>query len=385
VNRERRAAAGVDVLTGNIGAGMAQMTSRERLLTCFAHRQPDRCPTYIWYTPDGMETLMEYLGETSEAGVIRALGVDEEVAVTLDVETPLEARAAIDALVPEEFRDNDDYAVDEMGRVTRVHEGVEVLEDTVWVPLAGVQRANELSRYPLPRPEWIEAPDDFDGVIRAHKEAGRLVRGEVVQAFKLAWLVRGMEDFLMDYFLHEDIANALYDAFYSFNTACGEKLVQAGVDVLVIGGDLGMQDRLIMSPDTWRAFDKPRLSEMIRTLKAINPEVKVYMHTDGDVSAIIPDLIDAGLDILNPIQPECMDPVEIKREFGDRLVLHGCTSLQRTLPFGSIDDVKSEVRHLIEHCNVSGGFVLGPSNEIFKGIPPQNVVAMYEASREFGT
>jgi len=363
---------------------MAEMSSRERLLTAFAHRQPDRCPTYIWYTPDGMEALMEYLGETSGAGVIRALGIDEEAEVSLNAQMPPDARAQLDGLVPDEYQGNDAYEIDAMARVTRVHAGVDVLDDVVWLPLGDVERPDELVRYPLPRAEWIEAPDDLEETIRAHKRSGRLVRGEVVQVFKLSWLLRGMENVLVDFLLHEDIIRALYDAFYEFNTAYAGRLVQAGVDVIVIGGDLGMQDRLIMSPDTWRAFDKPRLTEIIRTLKGINPEVKVYMHTDGDVSAIIPDLIDAGVDILNPIQPECMDPVEIKREFGDRLVLHGCTSLQRTLPFGSTDDVRSEVRHLIEHCNVNGGFVLGPSNEIFRGIPPENVVAMYEAAREFG-
>lgn len=363
---------------------MAEVTSRERFLTCFAHRQPDRCPTYIWYTEGGMACLMEYLGAASPEEVVRTLGIDEEVEVPLGVEMPPDARARLEALAPDEYQGNDAYEIDAMARVTRVHAGVDVLDDVVWLPLGDVEHPAELERYPLPRAEWIRSSDDVEEAIRAHKEAGRLVTGDVVQVFKLSWLLRGMENVLMDFLIHEDIIRTLYDAFYDFNTAYAGRLVEAGVDVIVTGGDLGMQDRLIMSPDIWRAFDKPGLVKMIRTLKAINPDLKVYMHTDGDVSAIIGDLIEAGVDILNPIQPECMDPVEIKREFGDRLVLHGCTSLQRTLPFGSTDDVKNEVRHLIEHCNVNGGFVLGPSNELFKGIPPQNVVAMYEAAREFG-
>lgn len=364
---------------------MTGMTSRQRLLTAFAHRQPDRCPTYVWYTDDGMQSLMAYLAADSPEEVVRILGIDEEVKVALNAEMPPDARAQIDLLVPDEYKENAAYSVDDRGRVVRIHEGVDVLQDIVWVPLGDVERVDELERYPLPRAEWIKSPDGLEEAIRAHKRAGRLVRGEVVQVFKLSWLVRGMENVLVDFLIHEDIIQALYDAFYEFNTAYSRRLVEAGVDVIVIGGDLGMQDRLIMSPDTWRVFDKPALTKMIRTLKGINPGVKVYMHTDGDVRTIVPDLIEAGVDILNPIQPECMDPVEIKREFGDRLVLHGCVSLQRTLPFGSTDDVKDEVRHLIKHCNINGGFVLGPSNEIFKGIPAQNVVAMYEAAREFGT
>jgi len=361
---------------------MSEMTSRERLLTVFAHRQPDRCPTYIWYTPPAMDHLMRHMGIDSVREVLHRLQIDREEVVSLPVTMPPEDQVRLDALIPRAYRDDDAYEIDALGRVLRVHQGVDVLEDIVWNPLGSVVHVDELERYPLPRPEWIQSPGDLSKTVAAHKESGALVRGAVQQAFKLSWLVRGMENTLMDFLIHEDVIRALYDAFYAFNTAYTSRLVRAGVDVIVINGDLGMQDRLIMSPDIWRRFDKPLLADMIRTLKGINPDVKLYMHTDGNVRAIIGDLIEAGLDILNPIQPECMDPVEIKREFGDRLVLHGAVSLQRTLPFGSTEDVKAEVRHLIRHCNVDGGFVLGPSNEIFTGIPPENVVAMYDAARE---
>ena len=362
---------------------MTEMTSRERLLTAFAHRQPDRCPTYIWYTPGGMERLMSHLQVDSERDVCRILQVDREEIASLPIRMPPHDQARLDALIPSEFRDSDAYKIDPMGRVLRVHHGVDVLEDIVWNPLGGVEHVDELERYPLPRPEWIRPSGDLSESVAAHKESGALVRGEVEQVFKLSWLVRGMQNILMDFLINEDIIRALYDVFYAFNTACASVLVRAGVDMIVMNGDLGMQDRLMMSPETWRRFDKPLLADMIRTLKGINPDVKLYMHTDGNVRSIIGDLIEAGLDILNPIQPECMDPVEIKREFGDRLVLHGGVSLQRTLPFGVPEDVKAEVRHLIRHCNVDGGFVLGPSNEIFTEIPPENVVAMYDAAREF--
>jgi len=188
-----------------------------------------------------------------------------------------------------------------------------------------------------------------------------------------------MYNVLTDYLARPELVSRMYDKIYSYYTAMASHLVKAGVDMIEIIGDLGMQQRLLMSPEIWRKFDKDRLRKLISTLRAINPEVKLYMHTDGNVSEIIPDLIEVGLDILNPIQPECMPPVEIKRKYGNRLVLHGGVSLQRTLPFGTPEDVRSEVRYLIENCNVDGGLVVGPSNVLFKEIPPANIVAMYQA------
>ena len=144
-----------------------------------------------------------------------------------------------------------------------------------------------------------------------------------------------------------------------------------------------MQDRLMMSPETWRRFDKPRLADLITRVKRVNPEVYVFMHTDGKVIDIIPDLVEIGLDILNPIQPECQDPVDVKRKWGDRLVLHGAVSNQRSVPLGTIQEVKDEVKYLLDHCGAGGGFVLGPANALQAAYPVDNVAAMYEAVAEY--
>ena len=225
----------------------------------------------------------------------------------------------------------------------------------------------------------FEVPEGLEQRIQQYKEADCYVNGTISQPFKAAWVVRGMYNVLTDYLMRPDLISLMYDKIYSFYTAMASHLVKAGVDMIEIIGDLGMQHRLMMSPEIWRKFDKGRLADLISTLRKVNPEVKLYMHTDGNVSEIVADLIEVGLDVLNPIQPECMPPVEVKRKYGSKLVLHGGVSLQRTLPFGTPEDVKSEVRYLIENCNVNGGFVVGPSNVLFKEIAPANIVAMYEA------
>jgi len=322
---------------------------------------------------------VEYLGVKSPQEAGEALGIDKWQPVGLNISYPDEYLARIDTLVPSEYKDSPEFYVTDSGRVVRIHEGSDYLEDTVWNPLQDAEKVEDLDIYPFPQTEWIDVPGELEREIERYKETHHVVYGGVAQPFKSAWLLRGMYNVLMDFLIRPELINMMYEGIYSFSTAVCAHLVKAGVDMIQIVGDLGMQNRLIMSPAIWREFDKWRLRGMISELKGINPALSVYMHTDGDVSEIIEDLIEVGVDVLNPIQPECMDPVEIKRKYGDEIVLHGAVSLQKTLPFGSPEEVRDEVRYLIENCNVDGGFVVGPSNVLFKEIPPQNIVAMYEA------
>ncbi len=355
------------------------MNSRERILAAFAHKQPDRCPNFIWINSNTMQRVVDYMGVASAEEALETLRVDKWRGVGLKVSRPDDYEEKIASLVPDQYKNNPELKITDNGRVVRVHEGSDYLEDTLWCPLQDVEDAAELERYPFPQEDWLTVPDDLESRIQELKDRACVVQSSITQSFKAAWLLRGMDNVLMDYLVRPDLIEALHDRIYVYNTAYASRLVKAGVDMVNIIGDLGMQKGMIMAPDVWRKFDKERLRVMFRTLKAINPDLKMYMHTDGDVRAIIPDLVEVGLDVLNPIQPECMDPVEIKRQYGDRLVLQGGVSLQRTLPFGSPQDVADEVKYLIENCNVDGGFVVGPSNDLFKEIPPENIVAMYEA------
>jgi len=144
-----------------------------------------------------------------------------------------------------------------------------------------------------------------------------------------------------------------------------------------------MQDSMIMGPDCWREVDKPRLANVIASCKAINPEVHVFIHSDGDLSSILPDRIEIGFDVIDPIQPECMDPFELKHLYGDRITLEGSGSLQRTLPFGTPEDCRQEVIHLIEGCSHGGGLILKISNTIGFDVPVENIAAWYETARDY--
>lgn len=351
--------------------------SRQRILTTLSHRQPDRCPTFIWINDDAMEQLKRYMRVRTEEEVKEELGIDKWKDVKLKVMRPEHYKERINSLIPSKYKSDKRYFLTDEGRVVRIHEGAHYLEDTVWYPLGQINEVKDLDVYPFLQPDWIKVEEEVKNKIGKYKKGRSFVLGYVNQLFKSAWLLRGMHNVLMDYLINPDLINKIYEKIYSFNLAYCENLVRAGVDMVGIVGDIAMQNGLMMSPEVWRKFEKGRLEKLVSRLKNINPKLKIFMHTDGDVREIIEDLIEVGLDVLNPIQPECMNPVEIKRKYGDRLVLHGGVSLQKTLPFGSPEDVKEEVRYLIKNCNINGGFVFGPSNVIFKEIPPENVVAMY--------
>jgi uroporphyrinogen-III decarboxylase len=135
---------------------------------------------------------------------------------------------------------------------------------------------------------------------------------------------------------------------------------------------------MLFSPQTWRRFFKPRMAELIARLRAINPGIKVAYHTDGDVREVIPELIEVGIDVLNPVQPACMDPAEIGRLYGDRLCFWGTLDEQHTLPFGSPDDVRREVRERLTTIGRGGGLILAPTHHVQLDTPLENLWAMVE-------
>jgi uroporphyrinogen-III decarboxylase len=148
------------------------------------------------------------------------------------------------------------------------------------------------------------------------------------------------------------------------------------VDMIWIGDDVGAQRSMIMSPRHWRRFLKPRMANFISTLKAINPMVKVAYHSDGNLLPIIPELIEIGLDVLNPIQPMCMDPADLKERYGDRLCFWGSVDEQQTLPFGSQEDVESEIRTRLRTVGKGGGLIIGPTHHVQLDTPMENFWAM---------
>ena len=251
----------------------------------------------------------------------------------------------------------------------------------------GVGRYTEICGHPLaddqaiqsyksPDPERPELYEESAWVLKNFKEEYWIVGVTVTTIFETAWALRGYERMLSDFALQPEIAEQILDIPYHYHLTAAKKLTQMGVDMIWIGDDVGAQNNMIISPKMWRRFFKPRMANFIAELKAINPQVKVAYHSDGLIYPIIPDLIEIGLDVLNPIQPASMDPVKLKQEYGDRLCFWGSMDEQYTLPFGSPADVQAEVSTRLKTLGKNGGLILGPTHHVQLDTPMENFWAM---------
>jgi uroporphyrinogen decarboxylase len=278
-----------------------------------------------------------------------------------------------------------DYSFNEWG--TAFVAGSNVAYDH-FVPPAAMTKADAIEafeKYPLPDFTQPHCHAHLDSAV-----ADRHARGLAAVAclemtiFEVAWQIRGFDELLADFFEHEDWANCLLDRITELSVFRARRYAQAGVDIIRCGDDVGMEDRMILSPGMWRKFLKPRLARVFRAAKEVNPKVLIFYHSDGFVEPIIGDLIEIGMDVLNPVQPECMDPAKLKKEFGSRLSFWGTIGLQHTLPFGTVDDVKAEVKERIDTVSKGGGLMLSPTHVLAPEVPFANIQAMCDAAKEFG-
>lgn len=229
----------------------------------------------------------------------------------------------------------------------------------------------------------IREPDDYARRVEELKAGQSFVSGEIENPFKRYWHLRGLENALADYLADPELLEAAYDRLFRLATALALRIARADADMVKVVGDVAMQDRIMMGPRPWRQYDKPRWARLIAACRAVRPDLLFFFHSDGKLTDLVDDLLDVGFTVINPIQPECMDPAAVKRRWGRRLILYGGISIQRTLPFGRPADVRREVEHLIACCGAEGGLVVMPSNDIQPDTPLGNILACYQAVREY--
>jgi uroporphyrinogen decarboxylase len=221
--------------------------------------------------------------------------------------------------------------------------------------------------------------------VEALKKADRIVvaGGPAVQIFEPAWYLRGMENFLCDMLDNDAIAEACLERMATLQYEIARRFALTGADVIVYGDDVGTERGMMIDPETWRRWLKPRLKKAIEAAKDVNPEVLCYYHSDGDIRLIIDELIECGIDILNPIQPECMDPVEIYNRYHDRIGFWGTMGTQTVMPFGTAADVAGKTVEMIELCRNGGRLVLAPTHLLEPEVPLENVEAFVAAIQNF--
>jgi uroporphyrinogen decarboxylase len=202
------------------------------------------------------------------------------------------------------------------------------------------------------------------------------------ELFETAWRLRGFDNFLVDLASRKDIAHYLLDQLAAMLQESAVILARAGVDVLLLDDDVAMPGQLMISPAIWREFFKPRLARVIATARETAPELLVFYHSDGNFTQLVADLVEIGVNVIHPVQPDCMDALAIKREFGRQLALWGTIGTARLWDQGTPGEIRSEVRRRLAELG-PGGLLAAPAYDI-DFVPAANIEAFVEAVDEFG-
>ena len=250
-------------------------------------------------------------------------------------------------------------------------------------PLESCTAPEQISSFPWPDVTADDRYRELGERVAGYHRRGYAVTGELYQTiFERAWLMRGMQQLLIDFLVEPDIGHEICQRIADLRIAQARRLAALGVDVLRLGDDVCMQQGLIMSLGTYRMFIKERTRAIIRAAKEIRPDLLVFMHCDGRVGDIVEEFIDIGVDVLNPVQPECNDLESLARRFQGRISFWGGIGTQRLMPFGTPLQVRAEVRRVKEVLGRDGGLLIAPAHILEPDVPWENILAFVNASRE---
>lgn len=341
------------------------MSSRERVLIAIAHEEPDRVPLYADFTRPILRKLEKLFG-CSQPELGLRLGNDIILLKPLSL-----LPVWVSNNLRMEFKDEWGTKYKKVGNY---YERVEY-------PLSKI---DELTDFHIPDPLRSDRYEEMREIIDKYSREFVIIGNVTATLFERACWLRGQAKFMEDMLINKDYANELLDRIMEFSFQGGKKLIDLGVDILYLGDDVGMQTGMIISPQLWRECLKLRYAKLIEGFKQKNPQIKVAFHSDGYIEPIIPEFIEIGIDILNPVQPTCMDPAKIKRRYGDKIIIWGLIDIQRTLPFGKPEDVETEVKLRIQSAGVDGGLILSPCHFVQADTPIENILTFYESGRQYG-
>jgi len=325
---------------------------RERVLAALRFEQTDICPYYIWIHDDLLEPLARHYGvQDVKATVIRDHQVMREILALKEYVTP-------------------DTYLDDFGTLWRQGAALHVERPALVAP--------SLHGYTFPA---LTSDAHFAGLaewLAAYHDRFKIVQLGML-FFERTWAMRGMENILMDMHDNPRFVDELLDSLESLCCAVIDRLVRDfgdRLDAIGFSDDMGAQHRMLISPAMWRRFLKPRQARMYDRIRSAGKVV--YLHTCGHVEPIVGELVDMGVNMLQPIQPESMDIFALKRKYGRQLCFAGGISTQQTLPFGAPDQVRAETRQCIKVMGAGGGYVVAPSKPILPGVPLPNAIALID-------
>ena len=370
------------------------MTSRERVLTCLAHKEPDRVPLDLGGTPTTIEKvpydeLKRYLKMDIETKTFTRDHVepDEKILQFFGIDTRY-LRLKPSKSWKLKFEPDNSY-VDEWG-VRWKKPKSSLYYDPVGHPLKDA-KIDDLKKYKWPDPhdktrvEGLREKAEY-----LYKKTDYAIVCDMVGVgiFETAWILRGLEKFLEDLILNKEFAFLLLEKVTEIKIGLYSEFLDAVgryAHVVMVSDDLGTENGLIISPSLYREMIKPFHKKLWQSIKK-KTDAYLFLHSCGSVYKLIPDLIELGIDILNPVQVAAkdMDTERLKKEFGEKLSFWGGIDTQKILPYGKEKDVEEEVKKRIKDLAPGGGYVLCAVHNIQAGVKPENIVRMYEAAKKYG-
>ena len=348
------------------------MTPRERVLTALSHRTPDRTPCGYLSTPEIDDKLKKHFLTDSMDAVLEKLGVDLRV-----IDAPYIGPA---------LRTWPDGRFENIwGQIRKpIRNEAGSYDEAVEHPYAAFQSVEDVRKFRWPKAEWFDysrlAADclKYDSYAVVFGAPGNM---DVINGTAFG---RGVERVIFDIALEDPIGLECMEMRFKCCYERSEIALRAAagrIDILWIGDDYGTQNGLLVSPAAWRKLFFPKLKAMCDLGHKYG--AKVMLHSCGSTRKIWPQLIEAGVDIYETVQPEAaeMNPAGLKAEFGDRISFHGTISTQKTLPFGTVEDVKSEVRERVRTVGRDGGLIVAPAHNFQPDTPIENILALYGAVR----
>jgi uroporphyrinogen decarboxylase len=360
------------------------MNSRERGLRVIQGKLPDRPPIFSSLTPQIAEKLSRVLDLPYESPIDSLLST--RISHTRLLTSLGNDFVCVAAVYPESYktrRRDDGHLTNEWGMVFK---DTGLYNEFIEYPLSRASVKEDITSYPFPEPHAEGRFEKARMSIENYKEDYLIIGDLETSIFETAWYLVGLEKFLTDVLMEAEYIPHLLDRVMLINTQIGQELIRMGVDIIWCGDDFGMQHGMIMDPNTWRKWFKPRIQFMFEAFRKVNPEIKIAWHSCGSILPIIPDFIEIGLDILNPIQPKAhgMNPEYLKKEYGKYLIFFGGIDVQELLPFKDVNEIKREITKLCNILGEGGGYIAAPAHNIQPDTPVENVFAMYEAVSEMG-
>lgn len=365
--------------------------SKKRVLDAVHHREPDRVPCDYWGTPEVDRKLMDHFKVDSLDAVRRCLGVDLSYIYASGIiyEDPGGLFGPTPRYIGSKRAVWEDGSFEDLWGVNRKWVKVSsgnVYREVVKNPLRDFTAVEEIETYD----KWPKADDfDYSGLreeCEKRKEVAIVLGGMpgCATIFIQCWYLRGLDQILMDLILAPKVAHAIIEKIAEFQIAYHERVLERIgdlVDILMLADDYGTQSGLMMSRDHFRVFFKKPTQALISLGKKYN--LKIMLHCDGNIRELIPEFIEMGIDVLNPIQNvgPGMAPNELKKEFGKDLCFHGGIDTQEALPRLSAEELARDVREKIETLGRGGGYILSPTHMVQLDVPLENILNMYQVPR----